>query len=1298
MTALLDPPRRRVREQLDSPLLRAGLALIASAGITSVLGLAYWTLAARRYDPAAVGATAALLAAMEVIAAVASLGLRTALIRFVPALGPRAPRVILAGYAAAGAVAAAGAGVLLLVHDRWFPELDLLESRVGFAWVLLSTVLWVVFSLQDSVLIGMRQARWVPVENAVYAVAKLALLVGLTAPLPRWGIYVSWTAPLALMIVAVSGPALLRLWRSPGEPVEHLTLTDLVRFSAGDQLATMLWLLTVDGLPLLVLALDGAESNAWYHIAWTMAYTLYLVSSALGSALLAEGAHEPGAIERHARRALRQGLAMVVPASLVVALGAPWLLHLFGADYAAEGDTLLRLLALSAIPHLVTSLFAYRERAHRRLRPVVTAYAALAVGVVGGSALLVPALGVTGAGVAWLGAQCLVAGTLVLTGLRDVVVGALPTRLLRSLSAPVHRVAGRRRRREAATRLRDLGLGPCTVLHATADLVVARADDAPHDVVKLPGRVREHHALRVLAADPVLAGWPVQVPRPVQQAERWSTETLVDGTTGEVAMAAGLRPDVVLRSGVTALAGLHQPTQQLLDRAPDALLASWIDDPVALVKQACPDRTAELDELARQLHEHLADRPVVVAWSHGDVTPGNLFVDEQGDVTGLVDWEGARADRLPEIDLLTLVLATRATAATKEFGEVTLDLLEHPWTEEEVAARAQGPNPLIPRETLVLLTWLHHVATNLAKSDTYRHHRTWLLRNVTDVLDNTVPVAEEKTPAPPRQHGRHRWLLRAAIPAAATALWFLALRNADPRDLTDLGLVSLIPPAGWLGLLLLVAGFSWAVHHEQPRAAGANLVALATIIWATPAVVYGTVRYSWAWKHLGIVDFIDRTGGVDPGIDVLPVYHNWPGFFSGVHVLQRWVGADSAVTIALWFPLVVGLVTLAAVALVARTFTKDDRVVLLTCWLFLLGNWVGQEYFSPQAYAYVLYLVAVALVLRGSRSSRPGAAVVLSVVLLAAAIATSHQLTPAMLTIAFVALALTRQAKVGAIAAIAAVCTLTWALWGATAFVGQNLVDLVEGLGAPVGNAEDNLVDAGGLSAGQQLVVLAGRLLVLALAALALVGLVRRWRAGLPVLAPLVLLVSPLVLLAANDFDGEILFRVLLFGLPFAAFFAAHALLAERHRWLATAATLVVSVAMLGGFLLAHFGKDGTYVFTPEEVAAVRWLHEQAPAGSLLVEGSRNYPTQFVDYEKFRYVPIDRESESAQRELARQPVRTLVRWMSNSDDAAAYVLLTRSQLRESPFLAELEDDLRASDRFEVAFENRDAVVFTVAGR
>lgn len=1331
--------RGRLADHLATPLARAGLALVASAGITSGLGLAYWTMAAHRYSPAAVGATAALLAAMEVVAAVANLGLRTALVRFVPALGARAPRVVAVSYAVAGLVAFAGAGVFVAVHGRWFPELDLLDRGVGVTWFLLSSVLWVIFSLQDSVLIGLRRSSWVPTENALYALAKLALLVGLTVPLPRWGIYVSWTAPLVVVVVAVNIPVFRSLRRPRGTPSEVLTVADLVRFSAGDYVASALWLLTIDALPLLVLGLSGAEGSAWYHLAWTVAYTLYLVSGAIGYALLAEGAHEPAALEANARRAMGQGLALVVPAAAVLVVAAPWLLRLFGTEYAAEGTLLLQLLAASAVPHVITGVYVNIERARRRIGAVIALYAVLGVAVVAGSALLVPRLGVTGAGVAWLAGQTAVAAWLLATRLRDLWVTALPTPVIRRLGAPGRWLTDRRQQRRALVTVpsvldhRLVDTASWRVVHATPDLVVARVETTAGQrlMLKLPAshhaeRARRHEldTLRALEADHRLVGAGIELPVAVGHgtlgSQAWSMETAVGGRRATEALGDGLAPEALLANASVALTHLHRPTARPLV-VDDAVLRTWVDEPAAVVARACPDGAEGLARIAASLHAALRGRAVTVAWSHGDASPGNLLVDPSRGVTGVVDWEAARPDRLPELDLVTLIASVRAESRTREFGEVVLALLERPWTDEEIAALAGGPNPHLDREALVRLAWLHHVATNLAKSEAYAVNRVWVLRNVLAVTGGVgtavaaappseapPPLADPDAPASvPRRRGGPP-VAAYLVPVGAVVGWGLGLLGADPRRLTDLGLVSIVGPAGFAALAVLVVGFAVAVTRPRPREAvvAAHVGALAVIVYATPAVLYDTVRYSWAWKHIGIVDYIDRFGHVDPGIDVLPVYHNWPGFFAGSHLLQEWVGAENAIAIARWAPLGLGLATTAAVVMVAATFSTDRRVVWLAPWLFLLGDWVGQEYFSPQAYAYLLYLVSVALAVRMSRTRRPGTAAVLAVALMAAAIATSHQITPAMLVVAFLALVVTRQARIGALTLVALVATVTWALWGASHFVGQNLVDAVEGFGAPVANAEGNLTDAGRLSDGQALVVLAGRLVVVAVAALAVVGLARRWRRGERALAPVVLLVAPLVLLAANDFDGEILFRVYLFGLPFAAFFAAHALIdlpGLRGR-MAPVVPAVVSLALLGGFLLAHFGKDGHYVFSGEEVAAATWLYETAPEGSLLVEGSRNYPTQFRNYEHFRYVPIDLEPRTTRREIARRPVRTLLRWMTDERDTAAYLLLTRSQQREADalgyrpqgFLTRIEAALRASDRFEIAFQNRDAVVFTVA--
>src|SRR6185436_2027822 len=144
-----------------------------------------------------------------------------------------------------------------------------------------------------------------------------------------------------------------------------------------------------------------------------------------------------------------------------------------------------------------------------------------------------------------------------------------------------------------------------------------------------------------------------------------------------------------------------------------------------------------------------------------------------------------------------------------------------------------------------------------------------------------------------------------------------------------------------------------------------QLVTFLALVHATPAVIYGTVRYAWAWKHIGIVDYILRHGAVDPTINVLGIYHNWPGFFAASALLTNLAGRDNLLTIATWAPFVFNVMNLVVLRFLLKGLTQDKRLVWLSLWFFFVINWVGQDYFSPQAMAYVLYLACLGLLIRG---------------------------------------------------------------------------------------------------------------------------------------------------------------------------------------------------------------------------------------------------------------------------------------------------------------------------------------------
>ena len=373
---------------------------------------------------------------------------------------------------------------------------------------------------------------------------------------------------------------------------------------------------------------------------------------------------------------------------------------------------------------------------------------------------------------------------------------------------------------------------------------------------------------------------------------------------------------------------------------------------------------------------------------------------------------------------------------------------------------------------------------------------------------------------------------QAAVIALITsaALVLLALVRTDPRSVGDFGLVSAVPFYGLVGFVALGAVAVATIHLEQfnELLAGSAVATLVVAISAAPAIVYDTARFSWAFKHVGMVDFIDRTGGFDQEIDVLQVYHNWPGFFAGAASLTSWFGFDNAIVVAQWAPVGLNLMTLGGLVFLLGTLTTSRRTVWLGVLLFFATNWIGQDYFSPQAIAFILYLNIVALALRlygRWATNRPAPAVHLVMVVLIFTMVASHQLTPLVLVVALSGLLVWRRtARVWIPLGAAVLGLVLWLGGWARTFVQANIADELSGVGSPVANAGETLSKAVDRNDAQVIVALAGRALVVGIVLVAMVGfLVRFWR-GHGYRAPLVLLGAPLVMMVL-EFGGEILFE-----------------------------------------------------------------------------------------------------------------------------------------------------------------------------
>lgn len=580
----------------------------------------------------------------------------------------------------------------------------------------------------------------------------------------------------------------------------------------------------------------------------------------------------------------------------------------------------------------------------------------------------------------------------------------------------------------------------------------------------------------------------------------------------------------------------------------------------------------------------------------------------------------------------------------------------------------------------------------------------------------------------------------AAVVVAAAVVWFAALRSVDPARVSDLGIVTALGPVAFAALALATVSFALVLRRGDVSTPVAlvHLGVLVLMLHGVSGLIGPEPPFNVVWRHAGVTDYVLQTGRVDPHIDA---YFNWPGFFFLAGLTTRAAGLESALGLGRFAPVAFELMYLPALVVIARTFTRDRRLTWIAVWIFYVTNWVGQDYLSPQAMAYLLYLALMATVLtcftrttapdlavwraRGVRAlerlrlRRPGAvlaeavpdhpttpgqrsALVLACVVLIAAAVGSHQLTPFMMLATLVALVVLRRCTARGLPVITGVLVVAWMTYLATVYLHGHLHAL---LGEALNVQQAVAANVSGRLQGSAHHLLVVRLRLLMTAAvwgLALLGALRGMRRGEASPSHAIAAVAPAGLAVLQPYGGEMLMRVYLFSLPFAACYAARALAPPPGR-LAAGALAAVGLVLVAGFLFTCYGNEQAELFTRGEVRAVDRLYAIAPEGSFLLASSTNVPWKQRHYADYRYALLTHQLTFTGRPTREQLAGAIAARM-RAAKTPAYLLITRSQRVYDRILGaprwgsatDVLDAVRHSPAFRTIFDDGDGQIFAVS--
>lgn len=529
------------------------------------------------------------------------------------------------------------------------------------------------------------------------------------------------------------------------------------------------------------------------------------------------------------------------------------------------------------------------------------------------------------------------------------------------------------------------------------------------------------------------------------------------------------------------------------------------------------------------------------------------------------------------------------------------------------------------------------------------------------------------------------WLAPLCLGLSA---WAYGVGQVHRQAIGSYGLLASANVWFFLGFVILLVGFLFEMGRPEPRTwlLGVYLASVIVAIYVTVPILYGAPEYAWVYKHIGIAQALGKHGQV---WDRSNIYEQWPTLFAAVASISG-VSHIGPLSFAAWAPLAFELADSLLLLGIFRLLGADERIAFLALFIYEgLTGWVGQDYLSPQAFAYLLWLGIVAILIRWLLAAPPAnepkgriararmrllaglpmpkasspaekALAVTLIALIYFAIVAAHQLTPYAALAGVAALAVFGLVEYSWL--ILLIMTLISLAYLAPRYslIAQQYGGFFSG-GNLLQNASGQHKAFNGRPGPLNVIrLVTGTSYSIWLAALGAVAL--HWRRPGRVAISALLAFSPFIIIFVQSYGGEGIYRVFFFSVPWCALLAADMLAKLRPALWRLAVAFVCTVTLATG-LQGSYGQLAQNGFTPAELSASLWLYGHAPRwpDSLLVLPVDDFPDlEIADFDDYYVAAIPADPKNSAGNVDESHPGEVETWITNLGFHNAYVVFSRS--------------------------------------
>lgn|GEM_PF-6842364 len=237
--------------------------------------------------------------------------------------------------------------------------------------------------------------------------------------------------------------------------------------------------------------------------------------------------------------------------------------------------------------------------------------------------------------------------------------------------------------------------------------------------------------------------WQRLMPEPIMKSDEqfdgaFFAHKAIHGMEARAVASRRYNADALLRNAALTINVLHQHTREevvIVEEHVDAWFAPLVD---LIAVHGSALEAEQLSALQARIRTKMVGREIGLSTIHGDYHLGNVLVDFDGSVTGLIDWDHSTTGWPSGIDMATLTFWHQRDTTGAELGDLISAAMrdDRPRLFDESLALSE-PQAIGDEQfyrAVIELWWVRMISKQLIGAPEFGDKRLWWRRNVAQVL------------------------------------------------------------------------------------------------------------------------------------------------------------------------------------------------------------------------------------------------------------------------------------------------------------------------------------------------------------------------------------------------------------------------------------------------------------------------------------------------------------------------------------------------------------------------------------